>query len=260
MKAKGFRWGVFGVLLAGAVCGVASSFPFVFSLYADLLATSPVSLPVLILLSLLQNTVILALATGAGLFLTAKVGLPGARLIEDRLSGKSTGERFRAIIQPALMTGVGVGATLIVLFFLLLKNELPDLPFGKAALMPVWKRLLICLYGGLTEEVLLRLFLFSLLAWLLGKVWRSDAGATRGRVFWTANFILAVLFGLGHLGPVIPLMPVTLNIVVAALLLNGIASFAFTQLYWKRGLEASMLAHFVTDVMIYVIGPTFIAR
>ena len=258
MKAKGYPWGVFGVLLAGAVCGAVASFPFVFSLYADLLATSPVPLPVLILLSLMQNTIILALVTGAGLFLTAKVGLPGAPLIEDRLAGKSTGERFRTIIQPALMTGVGVGATLLLLFFLLLKNELPHLPFGKAALMPVWKRLLVCLYGGLTEEVLMRLFLFSLLAWLLSKVWRVML-STEAR-YSGPPISLALLFGLGHLGSVIPLMPVTLNIVVAALLLNGIASIAFTHLYWRRGLEAAMLAHFITDVMIYVLGPSFVQR
>lgn len=260
MKANGYPWRLFGVLLAGAVCGVAATLPFLFSLYADLLATSSVPLPVVVLLSLLQNTVILGLVTGVGLLLTAKVGLPGAPLIEGWLSGKTTGERFRTIIQPALITGVGVGVTLLLLFFLLLKKELPHLPFGKAALMPIWKRLLVCLYGGLTEEILMRLFLFSLLAWLLSKVWRSDAGAPRRQVFWAANIILAVVFGLGHLGSVIPLMPVTFNIVVAALLLNGIASLAFTHLYWKRGLEASMLAHFITDLLLYVIGPAFIPR
>ena len=112
MKANGYPWRVFGVLLICAVCGVAASFPFVFSLYADLLAKSPVPLPVLILLGLLQNSVILALVTGFGLFLTAKVGLPGAPFIEGWLSGKSTEERFRTIVQPALIMGVGVGATL----------------------------------------------------------------------------------------------------------------------------------------------------
>lgn len=260
MKANGFRWGVFGVLLACAVCGAAASLPFVLSLYADLLATSPVPLPVLVLLSLAQNSVILALITGFGLFITKKVGLPGAPFIEAWLSGKSAGERFQTIIKPALMTGVGVSATLLVLYFVLLKNELPQLPFGKAALIPLWKRLLVCLYGGLTEEVLMRIFLFSLFVWILSKVWRSDDGRPKPQVFWTANILLAVLFGLGHLGPVIPLMPITFKIVVAALLLNGIASFAFTHIYWKRGIEASMLAHFVTDVMLFVIGPSFIPR
>ncbi len=154
MRPNGYPWGLFGILLAGAVCGLVASFPFVFSLYAELLVNPPVPLPVVLLLSMLQNTVILALLIGVGLILTAKVGLPGAPLIEDWRSGKSTGERLREIIQPALMTGVGVGVTLLLIMFLLLKRELPHLPLGKAALMPVWKRLLVCLYGGLTEEFL----------------------------------------------------------------------------------------------------------
>ena len=260
MRANGYRWGVFGVLLGAAIFGTVASFPFVFSIYADLLATSPLPLPLVVAISLVQNGIILGLVTFVGLFLTAKVGLPGAPFIEAWLSGKRPGERFRTIIQPALLTGVGVGATLLVLFFVLLKNELPQLPLGKAALFPLWKRLLLCFYGGFTEEVLMRVFVFSLLVWLLSKVWRSEDGASGHKVFWTANTILAVLFGLGHLAPVIPLMPVTFKLVVAALLLNGIASFAFTHIYWKRGLEASMLAHFFTDMMLYVVGPSIIAR
>ncbi len=55
-------------------------------------------------------------------------------------------------------------------------------------------------------------------------------------------------------------MPITLNVVVAALLLNSIASLAFTHLYWRRGLEAAMLAHFITDILLYVIGASFIQR
>src|SRR5258708_25063280 len=162
MRPNGYPWGLFGILLAGAVCGLVASFPFVFSLYAELLVNPPVPLPVVLLLSMLQNTVILALLIGVGLILTAKVGLPGAPLIEDWRSGKSTGERLREIIQPALMTGVGVGVTLLLIMFLLLKRELPHLPLGKAPLMPVWKRLLVVLYGGLTEEIRLRIFLVRL--------------------------------------------------------------------------------------------------
>ena len=43
--------------------------------------------------------------------------------------------------------GVGVGATLLGLSFLVLKHELPQLPLGKAALIPLWKRLLVCFIG-----------------------------------------------------------------------------------------------------------------
>ena len=259
-RTKNFSWSVFLILLAAAVCGVAASFPLVFSLYADKLADAPIPLPLVFALGLLQNTVLLGVMIWLGLLLTAKLGLPGTPLLEDWRSGKGIGERLRSIIQPALMTGFGVGVAVLLGFYLLLQKELPQLPFGKAAVMPIWRRLLICFYGGLTEEIMMRIFLFSLLAWLLSKVWRSKDGTLKRQVFWAANIILALLFGLGHLGSVVPLIPITFNIVMGALLLNGVASIAFTGLYLKRGLEASILAHFTADIIIWVFGPSFFPR
>ena len=260
MRAKGFPWGVLVLLLACAVCGVAASFPFVLVLYADRLANTPLPLPLVLGLGLIQNSIILAVMIGIGLSLTAKVGLPGAPLIEDWRAGKSIVQKVRALIQPALMTGVGVGVAVLLMFTLILRNEIPQLPIGKAALIPIWKRFLLCFYGGLTEEIMMRIFAFSLLMWLLAKIWRSGTGTPSRKIFWTANIILALLFGLGHLGSVIPLMPVTINILAGALLLNGVASLAFTSLYMKRGLEAAMVAHFIADFMIWVIGPSIMPR
>jgi hypothetical protein len=39
--------------------------------------------------------------------------------------------------------------------------------------------------------------------------------------------------------------------------INGVASLLFGYLCWKRGLEAAMLAHFSTDIMLHVVGPMF---
>lgn len=260
MRVKRFSWTVFLILLVAAVGGVAASFPLVFSLFADKLAESPVPLPALLALALLQNSVLMGIIIALGLWLTAKLGLPGTPLIDEWLSGKGIRERLRSIAQPALMTGFGVGCAVLLLFYLLLQNELPQLPVGKAASMPVWKRLLICFYGGITEEIMMRIFLFSLLVWIFSKVWRSSDGTPAPQVLWAATIILALLFGLGHLASVIPLLPITFNIVLGALLLNGVASIAFTTLYLRRGLEASILAHFTADFMIWVIGPWLLTR
>jgi hypothetical protein len=258
MIGNRFPWSILILLLPCTLVGVAASFPFVISAYADKLAAAPLSLPVVFGLALIQNSILLGIIIGVGLLLTAKLGLPGAPLIEDWRAGKSIGERLRANIQPALMTGFGVGVVVLLLVPLVLRKELPQLPVGKAALMPIWKRFLLCFYGGLTEEIMMRIFLFSLLAWLLSKVWRSGDGGPGRKVFWAANIILALLFGLGHLASVVPLMQITFNIVLGALLLNGVASVAFTSLYLRRGVEAAMLAHFTADFLIWVIGPSFI--
>jgi len=260
MRANAIRWDILLLLLLCAVCGVAASFPFVLFLYADKLVDAPMPVPLVLALGLLQNSIILAVLIGVGLMLTAKTGLPGAPLIEDWRAGRDVGQRLRSMISPSLLTGVFVGVVVLLMFAFLLRDELPQLPVGKAALTPVWKRFLLCFYGGLTEEILMRIFAFSFLIWLVRKLLRTGNEAPGSKVFWVANILLALIFGLGHLGSVVPLMPVTFKIVLGALLLNGVASLAFTSLYMRRGLEASMLAHFVADFMIWVIGPSILIR
>lgn len=260
MRPNRYSWGFFLILLAAAVFGVAASFPFVLSLYADKLAAAPIPIPAVFGLALLQNTVILGVVIGLGLLLTAKLELPGAPLIEDWRSKKPIADRLRALIPLSVMTGLSVGIAVLLILVLLLGKELPELPVGKATLLPIWRRLLICFYGGLTEEILMRVFLFSLLAWLLNKLLRTSERPSKRNVMWAANILVAVLFGLGHLASVVPFMPITSKIVLGALLLNGVASIAFTSLYLRRGLEAAMLAHFVADFVIWVIGPSFIVR
>ncbi len=45
--------------------------------------------------------------------------------------------------------------------------------------------------------------------------------------------------------------------VTRASVLNGIPGLAFGWLYWKRGLESAMVAHFSADILLHVIWPLF---
>ena len=101
----------------------------------------------------------------------------------------------------------------------------------------------------------MRLGLFSLLAWLLGKISRTPEGVPSPLAFWLANILVAVLFGVGHLPATAMLVPLTPLVVTRALLLNGLAALVFGHLYWKRGLESAMLAHFTADVFLHLISP-----
>jgi 4-amino-4-deoxy-L-arabinose transferase-like glycosyltransferase len=47
--------------------------------------------------------------------------------------------------------------------------------------------------GGVDEEILCRLFLLSLLAWLIGFVWHAPDGAPTLGAFWLANILAAVI-------------------------------------------------------------------
>jgi membrane protease YdiL (CAAX protease family) len=74
-------------------------------------------------------------------------------------------------------------------------------------------------------------------------------------ILWTANILVALLFGLGHLPATATLVPLTSLVVIRAVVLNGPASLAFGYLYWAHGLESAMLAHFTADVVLHVIMP-----
>lgn len=74
------------------------------------------------------------------------------------------------------------------------------------------------------------------------------------RILWTANIIAAVIFGLGHL-PATKGMGLPLNsfAITRAIVLNGVAGLVFGWLYWTRGLESSMIAHFSADIALHVL-------
>jgi membrane protease YdiL (CAAX protease family) len=104
----------------------------------------------------------------------------------------------------------------------------------------------------------MRFFLLTLVAWIATKIARRESGRLTSLPFWIANVIVAILFGLGHLPSASLVMPITPLVVVAALLLNGIAAIPFGMLYRKHGLESAMIAHFSADFVLYVVGTSFL--
>ena len=251
---------MFAILLGAGLLGVLAVMPFLIALRGDLLAQAPFPLPLLLIAQFLQSAVLLSIAVGVGLRLARKTGL-GAPIIEAALIGEDVGERVRSMLRVAVPAGIAVGIAVLLPLLFIFAPRLPQLPFLAEGHIALWKRALALLYGGITEELLTRLFLFTLLVWLLGKVWRRrrrpDGLAATGAL-WGANIFIAIIFGLGHLPAASMTMQITPLVVVAALSLNGIASVTFGYLYWKHGLEAAMVAHFSADVVLHVIGPMLI--
>jgi membrane protease YdiL (CAAX protease family) len=116
-----------------------------------------------------------------------------------------------------------------------------------------WKGLLASFYGGIVEEILLRLFVMSFFVWLGRFISKTSDGRPTSAVIWTANILAAVLFGLGHLPATAVLIPLTPLVVVRAVVLNGLLGIVFGWLYWKRGLESAMISHFSADIVLHVL-------
>lgn len=256
-RSNTFSWRLFWILFGAAFLGALAAIPMALDLFAGVLDQTElptVPLPLLVLIGAVQNLALLGLFVGVGLKFGRKLGL-GPKLTEAWLAGSLNRSVVWSSVKSGLLAGLGVGAILLPAI-LVLAPRLPNLPFVSAARIALWKRFLVCFYGGIYEEILARLFLLSLFAWLINRSWRRQSLSSPA--FWSANAIAAVLFGLGHLPSASLVMPITPFVVIAGLLLNGIAALTFGWLYRKYNLESAMVAHFIADFVLYVIGPYFL--
>ncbi len=257
-----FPWRLFWLLLAATILSTLAILPMASEMVGAALANVElpnIPLPLLILIGVVQNLALLALFVWLGLKLSRRLGL-GAPLLESWVYGKTPPKaRIGQTFKAGLFTGVAVGIVILI-FLLALVPRLPNLPFVIAARLPIWQRFLACFYGGIYEEVLTRLFLLTLVAWIANRSWRKTAPRLSTAAFWFANIFAAILFGLGHLPSASLFMPITPLVVVAALILNGIAGIAFGYLYRKQGLETAMIAHFTADFVIYVAGASLLVN
>jgi len=254
-----FPWRLFWLLFIAGIVGALAAIPLAVEVFGPTISAAPqqsLPFPIIVAIGIVQNLILLALMVFIGLRLGRTLGL-GAPLLESWLEKRGTSPDWKTSLRDGLLVGIGVGVVLL-LIVLALVPTLPKLPFVAIAKVAFWKRILTCFYGGIYEELLTRLFLLTLVAWIVTKIARRESARLTSMPFWIANLLVAVLFGLGHLPSASLIMPITPLVVVAALLLNGIAAISFGVLYRKHGLESAMIAHFSADFVLYVIGVSFL--
>lgn len=257
-----YPWRLFWLLVAAQVFAVLAIIPIaldIVRLVSSRVPTPTIPIPLLILIGAVENFLLLAFTLWLGLKLSRRLGL-GVPLLEAWVMKRPVSKtEVAGVLKSGVLFGLPVGIVLL-LALLWLSWRLPNLPLVVIANLPLWKRVLVCFYGGIYEELLTRLFLLTLLAWLFDRGWRKTVPGLSNWAFWLANFLAALLFGLGHLPTASLFLPITTLVVVAAILFNGVAGVAFGYLYRRRGLEAAMVAHFIADFVIYVVGSSLVKR
>lgn len=193
------------------------------------------------LLMLINPTIMLIVAVLIGVFLHQKVFLD-APIIKGIISGD-----HRYQLPDIFKYGIGGGVISGVLIVAIGEIFAPIIPQEFVELSENVGLSLAgrFLYGGITEEILMRFGLMTLVVWLISKIFNSH----RAPVYWTAILLSAFLFAIGH-------FPVAFQAVgdpSAGLLSyiiigNSIGGIIFGWLYWKKGLEAAMIAHIFTHV------------
>ena len=134
--------------------------------------------------------------------------------------------------------------------------------FGGASLLrvrelgsePLPFRLPVVAYSGVTEELIFRLLLSTLVAWLVYAVLARLGPLRKPLAQWFGILLAAFMFGLAHVGN----LPEVEHPVLRAVTVNGVAGVILGWIYWWRGLELSMLTHMAAIMVLYIVVPPFL--
>ncbi len=244
----GYSWRQFLILFLAGVLGGLAVTPYLLATLPPE-AHAPPPIPLLLLSSLVNEAVQMAIAVGIGLAAARAVGLRAP--ISQALAEHSDLRAAIREIDPLRAALFGVAATVgvVALDLTVFHDAAASFAQTGVAAPPRLVGLLASFEGGITEELLLRLFVMSAVAWVLTRIWRRRPPA----VFWAANLVAALLFGLGHLPATAALVPLTPIIVMRAIVLNGLLGVVAGWFYWRRGLESAMVAHFAGDIVLHAI-------
>ncbi|WP_449537385.1 CPBP family intramembrane glutamic endopeptidase [Ferdinandcohnia sp. Marseille-Q9671] len=201
--------------------------------------------PVLALLSIVQSVVLLGISAFVGTLLAPKVDLHWW-LIDYLLHRTPIPYSILDTILFSIVIGFVVSVILIVLDFLFMK-KMPKVQMDEPSKL---QALLASFYGGISEEVLTRLFIMTLVVYI------SKLLGVENFAYWIGILFAALLFGIGHLPAAISLFGKTKLVIIRTIVLNTIPGIMFGLLYWKYGIEVAMISHFTGDIFLHVIfGP-----
>ena len=256
-----WSWKVFFVLAGLIIPAAFAILPYLVHLQTTYSDTSAgVSWPILALNQLI-NALIISLLGGIGLVLANRIGL-GMPFVEWRVKREASPNRFRNVVAFAWITAVVLVLSSLFLHAVVLDPPLEamlgklGISIPEGAHTPPLYGFLASISAAITEETLYRLFGLSLLAWLGGLLFHNSDGRPKQIVFWIANILFALGFGITHLQKVAMMgWPINPLVITYTLVLNAIGGLVFGWLYWKKGLESAVIAHFSADIVIHVIYP-----
>lgn len=202
-----------------------------------------ISTQVLIAITIVQSSIFLLLALWAGGALSSKVGLE-APIVSSLTTGKTPSFGFSGPLLYGFVGGV-LGAIILSLATRHAPAAITGIQAKLSPPLPVR-----VFYGGVTEELLTRWGLMSLILWGLWRFLQDASGLPQPRFAWVAIILSAVLFGVLHLPVTAALVGKLTGVVVSYVVgANTIFGIVAGFLFWRHGLEAAMLAHASAHVL-----------
>ncbi|MCL1074110.1 CPBP family glutamic-type intramembrane protease [Shewanella dokdonensis] len=246
-----FNWPLLWLLFLLGIIGALSLLPTINTLLSTLTLSPSIPQWALLLLSVFQTALLLFCALMLGNWCSVRVNL-SAPLFTIWLAQRYIS--WSAVKAP-LWAAIRVAILCSVLLLCLQYFAIPRLPAdfvanGSKLAPPLYSRLL---YGGLTEELLVRWGAMSFLLWLFYRMFCGGRATSSCVGPWLSIVVSALLFGLGHLPAALMLTSAANPFLVTYLLLgNGIFGIAAGWLFWRYGLEAAVMAHMLIHLLLYV--------
>jgi len=207
----------------------------------------PAPLWLVMVASITQSALLVALAVWLGVLLTPRIGL-SAPAFEAMVTARSVMTALRPQIFPGLIAGVlgGIG------LFAIGGYASPAVIAGaeQQFTIPLLARVL---YGGITEELLLRWGVMTLLTWIAWRLLQRQKGTPQPVFVWLAIVVSALLFGAGHLpAAAMQVEELTAGLIMFVVGANTAFGVLFGYLFWRYGLEAAIFAHALSHVVSYI--------
>ncbi len=209
------------------------------------------SVEALALVSMTQSVMYAVFCTILGCLLAEKVGLMKSLRYEKEELVKST---FIAI-------GCGIFFALDYWTFGKVIPEVAASYGSEITIRNVDNWIASIFYGGIVEELLLRLFLMSLVAFIIWKLLykKCTKDDIPSIVFVGANVICGLIFAAGHLPATISTFGgLSFLIVVRCFLLNGALGIVFGELYRRYGIQYAFVGHMGAHIISKLIWILFI--
>lgn len=195
---------------------------------------------------ILQNAMYAVILGFCGYLLSDKLGL----IRSFRLHGMA--------LKKSLLISVAA-ALLFSLDYWTFGAVYPEIQTADAAGLTVTSWIASILGGGIMEELMLRFFFMSLLAFLLWKIFFRKEQTVPTKVLIIANVIAALLFAAGHIPATILIFgELTPLILIRCFLFNGGAGLIFGYLFCKYVIQYAMLSHAMFHIVSKTVWTLFI--
>jgi hypothetical protein len=207
--------------------------------------------------------------------LNSELGLLGAPFIAAKRPRQTPPGRFRSLIRIALRYDLAaIAVSILAIAVLALSGMLGSSVPGSAASYRAAEHTAVAAHvgrfvvagamaaigAGLNEEIMFRLSAFAILIWLFRLLLSERTDRPSRTALWCATIMQGYAFGLLHLMSRSAILPkIRVPILIAGLAAPQTwAGIVFGRLYLRHGLEASMIAHVMMDLVLTLFAASIL--